>query len=115
MRSFTTYVAVLLERLVAAAALFMILPGLLLVALVLRMNSDEAILLTDNVRTGDGMLLRSYRFRTTGRGTPAFRTFGRFLRALSFDELPGLLAVARGWIPLGHMLSLTRGTRAPPD
>lgn len=86
----------LLERLVGMLALLLFLPPLLLFALFLRANSDAAILITDRFIGKSLRPVQRYRFRTTGTGTEAFRVVGRWLRTFSFDELPGLLSVARG-------------------
>lgn len=87
--------------------LIVIAPSLALVILLLRTNTDEAILLTDGVVTADGAH-RIYRFRTTGRGTPAFRFVGRLLHLCSVDDLPGLWAVVRGQLSLAQFFSLRR-------
>jgi lipopolysaccharide/colanic/teichoic acid biosynthesis glycosyltransferase len=92
---------------VALAFLLVLAPSLALVAFILRTNTDEAGLVTDNVVTADGRY-RTYRFRTTGRGTSAFRSIGRFLRWYRVDELPGLWAVVQGRLGLAHFFSLRR-------
>jgi lipopolysaccharide/colanic/teichoic acid biosynthesis glycosyltransferase len=70
-------------------------------AFLLRTNTDEPILVPDDLEIAAGTHLRTYRFRTTGRGSPAFRIVGRFLRAFSIDELPVLWAVCADRSALG--------------
>ena len=96
MKSVAENLRVVLERLVGLLVVIVFLPTLLLLALFLRTNSDEPVLLTDLFFGRAGRPVRSYRFRTTGRGTSAFSVVGRFLRMYSMDELPGFLGVVRG-------------------
>jgi lipopolysaccharide/colanic/teichoic acid biosynthesis glycosyltransferase len=96
----------LFDQVVALAFLIVLSPTLALVAFLLRTNTDEPILVTDNLAKAGGMDLRTYRFRTTGRGTRAFLAVGRYLRHLSFDESPGLWAVVRGHISFEQFLAL---------
>ncbi len=98
----------LFDRAVALVFLILFAPSLALVAVVLRFNTDGPFLVTDDLATADGTRLRTYRFRTTGRGTAAFRSIGHFLRSCSIDEFPGLWAVVRGEISLEHFLRLGR-------
>jgi lipopolysaccharide/colanic/teichoic acid biosynthesis glycosyltransferase len=95
------------ERLLALALLACILPTLLLIGFFLRSNSDQPVLLLDEVRAG-GTTARSYRFRTTGRGSTAFQKFGRLLRASGWDEFPALWSVVLGHIRLRKLLHLWR-------
>ena len=99
----------LFDRAVALVFLVVLAPSLLLVAFLLRTNTDEPILVTDDLVAADGTHLRTYRFRTTGRGTSAFRSIGRFLRLYAIDELPGLWAAVQGQIGLAHFLRRGRG------
>ena len=88
--------------------LIVLAPSLALVAFLLRASTDDRILLTDDLAGADGRHLRTYRFRTTGRGTPAFLAVGRCLRAFSIDQFPGLWSVVRGQISFGEFLALER-------
>jgi lipopolysaccharide/colanic/teichoic acid biosynthesis glycosyltransferase len=106
MKSVAANLRVLFERLVGLVAVVLLGPTLLLLALFLRTNSDEPVLLTDRFVGKSGHAVQSYRFRTTGRGTLAFRAVGRFLRAYSLDELPGFWAVVRGKCGLMDILNL---------
>jgi len=108
MKSIATYLGKLLQRLTALVALVVFFPILLLVAFLLRTNSDEPILLTEVMQGRDGGPRRTYRFRTTGRGTPAFRAIGRFLRWCSIDELPAFWAVVRGEAALWDIVNFGR-------
>jgi lipopolysaccharide/colanic/teichoic acid biosynthesis glycosyltransferase len=96
------------DRIVALVLLVWFLPALALVAFLLRTNTDEPIFLTDDLVTRDGKHVRTYRFRTTGRGSSTFRSIGHFLRLYSFDEFPGLWAIVRGQISLAQYFRLGR-------
>ena len=95
------------ERLLALVFLVCLLPTLLLIGFFLRSNPAQPVLLLDEVRAG-GTTARSYRFRTTGRGSTAFRKFGRVLRTSGWDEFPALRSVVLGHIRLRKLLHLWR-------
>ena len=92
----------LFERLVGLLALVVFLPTLLLLAIFLRTNSDEPVLLTDLFVGRAGRPVRSYRFRTTGRGTSAFRVVvgscGCILWTSYLDSWPWYAGSADSWI-----------------
>jgi lipopolysaccharide/colanic/teichoic acid biosynthesis glycosyltransferase len=92
------------ERFVALVMLVFVWPTILLVALLIRATSDGPVLLTDRVICDDGSEAQSYRFRTTGQGTEAFRVIGRFLRHYRIDDWPALWSVVLGRIGLWVVL-----------
>ena len=96
----------LLERSVACVFLVVLLPTLLLVAFLIHSTSGTPVLVTDELPDTAGAVARRLRFRTTGRGPSFFRVMGRFLRAYSFDEWPGLWSVACGDIGLRDFFRL---------
>jgi lipopolysaccharide/colanic/teichoic acid biosynthesis glycosyltransferase len=110
MKSVATNLSALLERFVGLLVMVMTLPTLLVLALILRANSDAPVLLTDQFVAKGGRPVQIYRFRTTGRGTPAFRRFGRWLRRFSLDQIPGFLSVALGQCGL---MDVQFGVRKP--
>lgn len=96
-----------MERLVGFVLFLLLGPSLVLIAAILHITSDDAILLKDEMVMDDGRLVHGFRFRTTGSGTTTFGVVGRFLRKNSFDEWPLLWSVACGEIRLrefGNML-----------
>lgn len=91
------------ERVIALSMLVILLPTLLLLTLFIQTNSDGPVVIADELVAKNGRLASYYRFRTTGRGTAAFRYVGRFLRSYSIDDLPGLWSVACGRLRLGDL------------
>ncbi len=98
----------ILGRLIAFIGLVTFLPALLATAFLLRSNSDEPVLLTDEVTCGDGSRVRIHRLRTTGRGSNAFRAIGRLLRSVGYDDVPALWDVLCGRIGLMQLYHLDR-------
>lgn len=94
------------ERLVGLLACAVLCPTMMVVALLIRCTSTGAILVADEVHHSDGTVMRSYRFRTTGSGTVAFRKLGRLLRRFSLDELPAFWSLACGEVRLNYVLGL---------
>ena len=100
MKLFKPFGLSLLDRFVGYVLLVVFLPALLLIALVIQQIAGSPIIVTDELPGRSGVVVRRYRFRTTGRGASFFHAIGRFLRTFSLDELPGLWSVARGDISL---------------
>lgn len=98
----------LVERTLACVLFFMLLPALILIGFVLRSNTDGSVLITDQLLWTDGTKLHLHRFRTTGRGTHAFRFIGRFLRLFGIDDIPAVWDVARGQIGFRNLAQLNR-------
>jgi lipopolysaccharide/colanic/teichoic acid biosynthesis glycosyltransferase len=109
----TSFCLSLLERFVAGMFLVLLLPVLLLIALLIHQTGGSPVIVTVELPGGDGTTIRrSYRFRTTGRGTSFFPTIGRVLRLFTVDEFLGLWSVMLGHIRLRDFL---RNRRPFPD
>jgi len=96
------------ERVFALLTLLSVLPALLLVALVIRATSENPVFIMDDVVSPGGRRFQSYRFRTTGPGTPTFTIVGRFLRRWRLDEWPALWSVVLSTIDLSAVLRKLR-------
>lgn len=91
----------LAERVVACFGLIVAFPTLLLVALLIRQTGGSPIIVKAEKPGGEGVNMhRAFRFRTNGNGSTYFQALGRFLRAYSIDQLPGLWNVATGHVRL---------------
>ena len=97
-----------MERVSASIILVALILPLILIGSVIRANTDDPVFVTDELLRTDGAKLRLHRFRTTGRGTHAFRFIGRFLRSFGIDDIPGLWDVARGQIGFRNLAQLRR-------
>jgi lipopolysaccharide/colanic/teichoic acid biosynthesis glycosyltransferase len=97
----------LAERLVAALLLFCLCPTIIFLALFILATADKPVFVTDEW-IKDGRRLRARRFRTTGPGQPVFRSVGRVIRQLSFDDMPSFWNVACGEIRLRDILLFKR-------
>lgn len=101
-----------LDFVVAAAAILISWPLLLLTALIVRLESPGPVIFQQKRVGRHGVLFTVYKFRTmetaasqegpsmTKRGDPRVTRFGRFLRKHKLDELPQLFNVLRGEMSL---------------
>jgi lipopolysaccharide/colanic/teichoic acid biosynthesis glycosyltransferase len=92
----------LLDLIGAVAALVLLLPLLLAIAVAIKATSKGPVLVRHRRRGKDGTLSTSYAFRTrtwpsSRSGSAAHLTpVGRFLRACNLDRLPHLISVLSG-------------------
>lgn len=101
------------DILLCSAALIVLLPVWLIVAISIKCDSKGPVLFSQNRRTRNGRLFRMYKFRSMvvnaesmGAGLfnyendPRVTRVGRFLRNTSLDELPQLWNVVKGDLSL---------------
>lgn len=96
----------ILDRLVAAIALLLFSPILLIVAIAIYIRMGSPILFTQPRPGKDGRIFTFYKFRTMTNDCDAdgnllpdaqrLTTLGQFLRKTSLDELPQLFNVLKG-------------------
>ncbi len=94
----------LIERFVGVIVVVMLWPTLLLARILIRVTSNGPVVVTDEFPACDGGMAKSYRLRTTGSGSTAFRIIGRFFRKYGIDELPVFWSLARSDIRLRDVL-----------
>jgi lipopolysaccharide/colanic/teichoic acid biosynthesis glycosyltransferase len=97
----------MVERFLAAFLLFSCLPMLGLLAVFVHSTAGTPVFVTDEW-IKEGRRLRAHRFRTTGPGEPVFRSVGRVVRQLGWDDLPSFWNVACGEIRLRDILQSRR-------
>jgi len=96
----------ILDRLVAAIALLLLCPLLLIIAIAIYIHMGSPILFTQPRPGKDGRIFTFYKFRTMTNGRDAdgnllpdekrLTDLGRFLRRTSLDELPQLWNILKG-------------------
>ncbi len=101
------------DKVIAAAALAILSPVMLLVALAVRLDSKGPILFKQNRFGFNNELIGVYKFRSmyhemrdadasklVTKGDPRVTRVGRFIRKTSLDELPQLFNVLKGELSL---------------
>lgn len=94
------------DFLCALAALFVLSPVMLIIALLVRINLGGPVLFTQDRPGKDGKIFKLYKFRTmlppkdgiidASQDALRLTPFGRKLRGTSLDELPELLNIING-------------------
>lgn len=103
----------LFDAMLGAAALIILIPVWLIVAVAIKCDSKGPVLFAQERRTKDGRIFKMYKFRSMvvnaesmGAGLfnykddPRVTKVGRFLRNTSLDELPQLWNVVKGDLSL---------------
>ncbi len=100
------FIKYFVDRLIAAIALLIFSPLILVVAILIRSNLGSPIFFTQQRPGKDGKIFTFYKFRTMTDATDAngnllsdgdrMTPFGTLLRKSSLDELPQLLNVLKG-------------------
>ena len=98
-----------LDFLIACAACIVLLPVCLIIALIIKLDSDGPVLFSQERLGKDGKPFTIYKFRTMRTDAPSdlathlmpgsgeyITRAGRFLRMTSLDELPQLINIIRG-------------------
>lgn len=113
------------DLLIAVPALVVLSPLLALIALAIRLESRGPVLFVQDRYGFNNNLIRVYKFRSmyaemtdrecerqTVKGDCRVTRVGRFIRALSFDELPQLINVVQGTMSVVGPRPHARGTKA---
>ena len=98
MKCFRPFSFSLLERFLAGLLFIDLLGGVLIIAFLIRCTGGRPVFVKDEWPPLGGVARRSYRFHTTGPGTPEFKVLGRFLRWSHADELPVFWNIVLGEI-----------------
>ena len=98
-----------LDFLIACAACIVLLPVCLIIAFIIKLNSDGPVLFSQERLGKDGKPFIIYKFRTMRTDAPSdlatrlmpgsgeyITRAGRFLRMTSLDELPQLINIVKG-------------------